>query len=115
MLKGTSKVMSWAPKWRHGPPRFDSSSDFGRFGVMPKNDDFLDALLLVYKITKIDAIFVSGRVRRDRHTNFGQRGPQGGTLFAHEKLREKIQGKNRGLTHPRPEAQQFFLFLHTYL
>ena len=27
-------------KWRHGPPMFDLSSAFWRFGVMPKNDDF---------------------------------------------------------------------------
>ena len=27
MPKGTSKVMFFDPKWRHGPPRFDVSSD----------------------------------------------------------------------------------------
>ena len=38
---------------------------------------------------------VSGRVRCEIDTTFGQRGPQGGTLFAHEKLMERIQGKKR--------------------
>jgi hypothetical protein len=38
---------------------------------------------------------ISGRVRRERKTTFGQWGSQGGTLFAPEKLREKIQGKKR--------------------
>ena len=28
MPKGTSKVMFWGSKWRHGPPSFDLSSDF---------------------------------------------------------------------------------------
>ena len=28
MPKGTSTVMFFVPKWRHGPPRFDLSSDF---------------------------------------------------------------------------------------
>ena len=39
MPQGTSQVMFLDPKWRHGPPRFDLSSDFWRSGVMPKNDD----------------------------------------------------------------------------
>jgi hypothetical protein len=40
MPKGISKVMFLGPKWRHGLPRFDLSFDFGRFGVMQKNDEF---------------------------------------------------------------------------
>ena len=28
--------MFGGPKWRHGPPRFDLSFDFGCFGAMPK-------------------------------------------------------------------------------
>ena len=47
------------------------------------------------KIRKFGSILVSGRVCREIQTTFGQRGPQGGTLFAHEKLREKIQRKKR--------------------
>ena len=38
--KGTSKVMFGGPKWRHGPPRFDLSSDLLRLGAMPKNHHF---------------------------------------------------------------------------
>ena len=26
--KGTSKIMFFGAKWRHGPPRFDLSSDY---------------------------------------------------------------------------------------
>ena len=56
---------------------------------------FLDTLPLAPQIRKICQIFVSGRVQCETNTTFGQRGPQGGTLFAHEELREKIQGKKR--------------------
>ena len=39
--KGTSTVMFWGPKWRHGRPRFDVSFDFWRFAAMPRNYHFL--------------------------------------------------------------------------
>ena len=38
--KGTSKVMFFGSKWRHGPPRFDLSFVFWRFAAMPKNHHF---------------------------------------------------------------------------
>ena len=40
MPKLISKVMFLGSKWRHGRPRFDLSSDFWRFGAMPKNHHF---------------------------------------------------------------------------
>ena len=88
MPKGTSKGMFFVPKWRHGPPRFDLSSDLCRFGVMPTNDDFGTPSRWS---KKSEYLFVSGRVCCEIDTTLGQRGPQGGTLFAHETLREKIQ------------------------
>ena len=38
--KGDLKSHVFWSNWRHDPPRFDLSSDFGRFGAMPKNDHF---------------------------------------------------------------------------
>ena len=55
----------------------------------------MNALPLLPKIIKVDPIFVSGRVCCEVQTSFGQRGSQGGALFAHGKLREKIEGKQR--------------------
>ena len=40
MPKGSSKIMFFWSKWRHGSPRFDLSSDSCRFGAMPKNHGF---------------------------------------------------------------------------
>ena len=63
--------------------------------MMQKNDDFGTPPRWSKKTEKVDPILVPGRVCCNSATTFGQRGPQGGTLFAHEKLREKIQGKKR--------------------
>ena len=60
------------------------------------------------QIRIVGSFFVSGRVCRERNTTFGQQGSQGGTLFAHEKLREKIQGTKRDLKRQRQEARLFF-------
>ena len=38
--KGTSKVMFFDPKWRHGRPRFDLSFVFWCFAAMLKNHHF---------------------------------------------------------------------------
>ena len=40
MPKGTSQVVFLDPKWRHGRPRFDLSSDFLCFEPMPQKHDF---------------------------------------------------------------------------
>ena len=40
MPKGTSKVLFFVPKWRHGPPSSDLLSDFWRFGAMPTDHHF---------------------------------------------------------------------------
>ena len=114
MPKGTSKVMFFCSKWRHGPPMFDLSSDFWRFGVMPKNDDFGMPSRWSKKSEK-STIFVQDVFAVTR-INVGQQGPQGCTLFAHEKLREKIQGKKKDLTRPRPEARRvsFDIYIKIY-
>ena len=61
---------------------------------MLKNDDFWTPSRWPQKSEK-SIQFASQDVFAVKETSFGQRGPQVGTLFAREKLREKRPGKKR--------------------
>ena len=66
------------PKWRHGPPSLDLSFDFERFGAMPKNHNFLDALPMDQQIEQMEPWSAKGSQKRSWLEPGGRTGRRGG-------------------------------------
>ena len=120
--KGTSKIMFFGAKWRHGPPRFDLSSDYWRFGAMPKKHVFG----VGHKATKNNSKSSKMRPRAaqwshrvDRVSHFRVKGPPAGDNYQRNRLNQWEQSRSALSDTPlgtRPgEFILFYYCLYIYM